>query len=54
MERQARKNEIEAYADFLREKMYIDRAAHLNKRETVDALMVLWHAMQEYEDAEHS
>lgn len=54
MERQARKNEIEAYAEFLREKMYIEREAGLNKRESVDALMVLWRAMQEYEDAEHS
>ena len=45
--------ELEAYAEFLRQKLYIEKDADLNKRETVDALMVIWQALEE-EDAEHS
>ena len=45
--------ELEAYAEFLRQKLYIEKEADMNKRETVDALMVIWQALEE-EDAEHS
>lgn len=44
--------ELEAYAEFLRTKLDIEREGDLNKRETVDALMVVWRALEE-EDAEH-
>lgn len=44
--------ELESYAEFLRHKLDIEREAKLNKRETVDALMEIWQALEE-EDAEH-
>lgn len=45
--------ELESYAEFLRHKLWIEREAEMNKRETVDALMVIWRALED-EDAEHS
>ena len=45
--------ELESYAEFLRHKLWIEDEAELHIRETVDALMVIWRALEE-DDAEHS